>query len=140
MNDTSIEKKAYFGRRDIKKITIPEHVVSVGDWAFASCRNLEEVEFSGEDVMLGKAVFQKCEKLRRICVKGKHPDVAYLLAAVPVRLGDSYLLNLSDAGSEQWLERFDTVLLARLKEHEMEGFAGQFVCGEEESGRKNEED
>ena len=81
MNDTLIEKKAYFGRRDLKKVTIPESVRTVGDWAFASCRNLEEVEFAGEDVILGKAVFQKCERLRKICVKGKHPDAALYLDA-----------------------------------------------------------
>ena len=140
MIDTCIEKKAFFGRRDLKKMAVPEQVRSVGDWAFASCRNLEEVEFAGDHVTLGKAVFQKCERLRKIEVRGKHPDVAYLLGMVPVQLGDPYLLNFSDAGSERWLERLDGVLLARLHEHEMEGFAGQFVCGEEDSGRKNEED
>jgi len=140
LNNIFIEKKAYFGRRDIRRITIPESVQAIGDWAFASCRNLEEVEFEREDTVLGKAVFQKCEKLRRICVKGKHEDVAYLLGAVPVRLGEPYLLDLSDAGSKRWLEQFDAVLLARLGENEMEGFAGQFVCGEEDSGRKNEDD
>lgn len=134
---TDIDKKAFWGQRNLKRVILPERIRNLGDWAFASCRNLEEVEFAGEHVTLGKQVFQNCPKLRRIARPGIHEDVSWLLGAVPKYMPELYLMDMKDSERDSWLERWDAALVRRLAESDEEGFADQFMCGLENFGHQD---
>lgn len=136
---TKIGKKAFLGQRNLKRAVLPEGIHTIGDWAFAGCRNLEEVEFLGAGAELGKDVFQNCQKLRRIKEKGLPDDISYLLASVPLHMQERYLLNIKEAGSENWLSRWDASLVRRIRESDEEGFADQFMCGLENFGHQDKE-
>ena len=134
---TDIDKKAFWGQRNLKRVILPESIQNLGDWAFASCRNLEEVEFLDEHVVLGKQVFQNCPKLRRIARPGIHEDVIWLLGAVPKYMPELYLMDMKDSERDSWLERWDAALVRRLAESDEEGFADQFMCGLENFGHQD---
>lgn len=54
--------KMAFSNCGFNEITIPESVAQIDDFAFMGCRNLESVIIP-DDVILGKSVFNGCNKL-----------------------------------------------------------------------------
>ena len=130
----AIEKKAYLSRKDLKEITIPESVEEVGDWAFAYCDELRNVNFLNDQVRFGKAVFLECNKLKRIRVEGKSKAVARLLAAAVTVANAPYLLDLREAGSKEWFAKWDARMLTILHTPDDEGYSKQVLCGEEDYG------
>lgn len=62
---TSIADLAFFGS-GINTITVPSSVKSIGNFAFAFCRNLENVNFSGSLEYLGQGAFMLCDKLKEM--------------------------------------------------------------------------
>ena len=61
-----IEKGAYAGRDDIKKIVIPEGVVEISDEAFIFCEQLASVTLPSTLKKIGKSAFQECVNLVEI--------------------------------------------------------------------------
>lgn len=61
---------AVFAGRSIKKVTIPASVVSIADYAFVSCTNLESVIFADISnsnlTTIGNVVFQGCSSLKSL--------------------------------------------------------------------------
>lgn len=52
----------------LKKVTMPQSVVEVGELAFAFCESLEEIELSTKITKIEKGTFCHCKSLRSICV------------------------------------------------------------------------
>ena len=149
-----IGKKAFLSKKYLRSVTIPASVESVGDWAFAYCDSLREVCFEGRDVSFGKAVFMECPKLRCIrfldgtgegvgtetvgkceeagAVAGKCEGVGALLAAAVTQMESPYLLDAKEAGSREWLGKWDARMLAILNAADDEGYSKQILCGEED--------
>lgn len=50
----------------IVSLKIPGSVVSVGEFAFADCRNLTDVTFSGNTEIIGFSAFRNCAGLRNV--------------------------------------------------------------------------
>jgi hypothetical protein len=44
---TSVSKKAFLGRKSLKKLLLPESIESIGGWGFAGCENLAEITLAG---------------------------------------------------------------------------------------------
>ena len=129
---TGIGRKALMGNRRLQKLTLPETLVQIDDWALAGCRRLREVTMPRGK--LGKGVFQDCEGLRKIQFSdGGSEDVAALLSEV-ARHDIVYLLDLPAAGSAEWLRQWDAWLLRFLDQSDQEGYSGQVPCGEEDYG------
>ena len=59
-----IADNAFKGLSAIRKITVPNTVVSIGRYAFAECPNLESATVNGSDATMGAYAFQKCPKLK----------------------------------------------------------------------------
>lgn len=63
---TSIKGSVFYGNRNIKEITMPNQIVSVGLFAFRECHNLESITLSNNLESLGDSCFWNCYKLAEI--------------------------------------------------------------------------
>ena len=70
VNDNSVGSKVEDEsfRDKIKKVIIWCNVTHIGDYAFADCFNLEEVEIQNSVTSIGKGAFMGCEKLSAIVI------------------------------------------------------------------------
>lgn len=137
---TEIAKKAFLSRKHIRELILPPTIKRIEDWAFAYCGQLEQITLPGGAEEIGKAVFVNCDALQKItCQKALgqqewSADVAYLLALAVKDLDAYYLLDLKNAGSGEWLSKWDARLLSVMKEDDNEGYLKQVLCGEEDYG------
>ena len=67
---TRIEDNAFDFCDALKKVMIPDTVRTIGEYAFANCKNLEEVCFQQPAKLeyLPEHVFQQCNKLHQIVI------------------------------------------------------------------------
>lgn len=141
-----IAKKAFLSKKYLRSVTVPASVEEVGDWAFAYCDALREVSFGERDVRFGKAVFMECPSLRAIHFPEGAPEgrlgdgagemaaagIDALLAAAVTQMESPYLLDGREAGSGEWLEKWDARMLTILRAADSEGYSKQILCGEED--------
>ena len=135
-----IARKEFLSRKNLRKIIVPACVTEVGDWAFAYCDNLHTAVFEGRP-SFGRAVFLECKGLRFLYV-GTTPDnadgeseaVAALLAAAVTVADAPYLLDAREAGSAEWLQKWDARMQVILQSPDTEGYSKQVLCGEEDYG------
>lgn len=132
-----IGKKAFLSKKRLRRITLPESLEAVGDWAFACCANLVEAVFPEKNIRFGKNVFLECVCLDRIS-QGEHRESGRfqpeLLAAAVRDMDAYYLLELPAVGSGEWLSKWDARLAALLGAPDQEGYSRQVLCGEEDYG------
>lgn len=190
---TALGKKAFLSQKHLRKVILPDTIAEVGDWAFAYCSGLKQVELPKREISFGKSVFLECGALEFLKVRemsgethsspgqchnpacemrlqednlGRSlpsdtkwmPDkadgedlgegavcsnntaenqeemTAALLAAA-VTVGEAYyLLDVCEAGSREWLAKWDARMLAVIHTPDQEGFSKQILCGEEDYG------
>ena len=112
---------------------IPENVELVDDWAFAKCTDLKKVTMPRSS--LGKGVFEGCSALEELILYDCDSEtVSHLLAAVAPRNDAGYLMELKEAGSRTWYDKWDSWLKRILESEDQEGYSGQVPCGEEDYG------
>jgi len=137
---SAIERKQFSNKKQLRKITVPACVKSVGDWAFAYCDSLSVAVFEGRPVF-GRSVFLECKGLRHVYI-GTTPEeageqgeaVAALLAAAVTVADAPYLLDAQEIGSAEWLAKWDARMMVILQSADTEGYSKQVLCGEEDYG------
>lgn len=157
-----IDRKAFLSKKHLRGIVLPASIQEVGDWAFAYCDHLKQVTFQGDCQKFGKAVFLDCRNLAQIdCPEQKSvtedpgqeeqesaadqeqgnaetvrksAGCGSLLAAAVTKMDSDYLLDLEEAGKEEWYRKWDARLLAILHTPDAEGYSRQVLCGEEDYG------
>ncbi len=132
-----IGKKAFLSKKGLRRITLPDSLEAVGDWAFAYCANLWEAVFPERNIRFGKNVFLECGCLTGISQRecGENERFQPELLAAAVRDMDAYyLLELPAVGSREWLSKWDARLAALLVAPDQEGYSRQVLCGEEDYG------
>lgn len=146
---TVIGKKAFLTAKELKELVLPEHINTIQDWAFASCRSLETITLPRKKIEIGQGILKDCSKLRRIITAGIEVDddavteegtdtaVSYLLAAAMSMLDAFYLFNPKTAGSESWLGQWDARMLTLMGQEDTEGFSKMLLCGEEDYGSRD---
>lgn len=155
----ALSKKAFLSRKNLKRVVLPEGLEEVGDWAFAYCTGLESIWMPKKNIKLGSGVFMECPGIRKIYVyetekkersltetdnnngmerKGKEDQIAALLAAA-VMMGAEYLLDIQEAGSEQWILKWDARMKAVMETEDEDGYTKMILCGEEDYGCSLEE-
>ena len=131
-----IERKAFLSRKQLKEICLPGELQEIGDWAFAYCSNLTGVWFPRRNLQMGKSIFKECGALKGIW--HLHEDSAreyqsgMLLGAVPVKMETEYLFTPKEAGSQEWIMRFDARLKWFLEQPDEDGYLNMVYCGEED--------
>lgn len=132
----SIGKKALLSRKSLRRVSLPETIEEVGDWAFAYCDELREVQIFGKGIRFGKGIFRECGKLRLVTVEGKPRDIGGLLAASVTLLDAPYLFTPLRCGDGDWLKQWDARMLQILRAADKEGYSKMVLCGEEDYGSK----
>lgn len=127
----AIGKKAFLSRKNLRRVILPDSIEEIGDWAFAYCGGLKEVRLPDGAVRFGKAVFMECGSLESLSGTRAQGE---LLAAAVTALDANYLLDVRGAGSEEWLAKWDSRLLAIMRVPDSEGYSRQVLCGEEDYG------
>lgn len=137
---TGIGKKAFLSKKNLRRVTLPDTVEEIGDWAFAYCDHLSEVILPRRELRFGRAVFMECRELQRISARTQIQEKsgpafpAELLAAAVTSMDAAYLLDTEAAGTEEWLEKWDARLVSILRTSDQEGYSKQILCGEEDYG------
>ena len=129
---TGIVKKAFLGCKQLKTLTIPENIKTIGDWGFAGCDQLKDVFMKPRQILFGKGVFERDKKLRRIQIEGKSEKTSYLLAAAVKVMEADYFLENEEVGSIQWYKKWDQKLENILNLKDDEGYHLYVLCGEED--------
>lgn len=62
----AVEDYGFIWNTDLKSVTLPHTVTSIGQWAFAECSSLETVELPETLTSIGTAAFLECTALREI--------------------------------------------------------------------------
>lgn len=154
---TRIWKKAFFNCRNLRFLQLPDAVERIESWAFAHCPKLERVELPLKPVELGKDLFLGSDRLREIALRpveeggaGQDADVedlfagcgsaeiARLLAAAATKMGAPHLFLIEEAGSREWLQRWDARLLVLMREDDNDGYEKQVLAGEEDYERTDQ--
>ena len=141
LNVTVIKKKTFLSLRFVQKIYVPNTILSIDDYAFARCKNLETVYIPYKNIKIGQDILKDCKKLSYICDSSKYNfeddlnaynDVAFLLAKTLNELDAFFLFDLEGAGHKEWFEHLDATISMRLLKDDMEDFSKMILCGEEE--------
>ena len=130
---TVVGKKAFLSKKNLRRVTLPDTVEELEDWAFAYCNGLIQVTLPRKHIRFGRAVFLECSCLQQISDRnGLLPGE---LLAAAVRVFDAYyLMDMQEAGSGEWLRKWDARLLDLLHTSDQEGYSKQVLCGEEDYG------
>lgn len=139
-----IGAKAFLSCRQVEKLTLPDTLEQVEEWAFAHMKGLKDITFPAKEILFGKKVFLGCDGLRRVfltcggeAARGQYEGMPFFLASV-FRLGlENIQKNLSDLrlagdaeGQWRWLAGYDeavTLYLMRADDYNFEpAFIGWF--------------
>lgn len=128
---TSVLKKAFLGKRTLKKIILPDSVRSIGDFCFAHCINLSEVVLPA--LSAGDGIFTGCRSLQKITLPGMSEDKTVLLAGAVRNGAPAHLTDIEKIGDD-FLNKWDAWAISVLQAPDDEGFLNQILCGEEDYG------
>lgn len=143
-----VGKKAFMNSRQLRRVVLPDTVKKLGEWAFAYCGLLEEVEVPKRRVSIGKGCFLGDQRLLKIVLRQRaksqslewmkysvdyREDVACLLAAVNGMEDGEYLFDTKEAGEDAWIQKWDMRLLKMIEEPDEKGYTNMILCGEEDA-------
>lgn len=137
---TAIERKAFLSCKTIRSITLPAAIEEVGDWAFAHAEQLRTITIPHHMLSRGKELFLGCKRLREIVLDGTMEEKALrasqglgrMLALAVTILHDYFLFDPVDAGSDEWVRRWDEKLMGLIQLDDLDGFEELWTCGEED--------
>lgn len=135
---TEICKKAFFDCRYLQVLHLPDTLEHVDSWAFAHCPRLERVELPHRRIALGKDLFIGSDRLREVVLLPGGEDIAELLAAAAVKMETSLLFSVEEAGTAEWLQKWDARMLVVLRSDDNEGYEKQVLAGEEDYERTDQ--
>ena len=161
-----LTKKTFLSRKHLRKVILPDTLEEIGDWAFTYCTNLESVWLPKKEMKLGNRIFMECPNIHRIYTyepgvarddfgrkqhgnrtseeqqenrKSEEDQWAALLAAATLMLDAEYLVNFTEAGSVEWIRKWDARMNGVLDMDDSEGYTRMILCGEEDYGTNIDE-
>lgn len=125
----SISAKAFLSQTGIRKLTLPDTIVEIGDWAFCHMKNLEKLTLCSMPGF-GRQVFKGCQ-VKEIEVAGLGEPGAWKLVAAGITFWKESFEVLQEAfekdSLEIWLSGYDEALLLYLNQPDDIGFVPGFV-------------
>lgn len=115
----SVDRKAFFGCKNLVEIILPESIEDVGDWAFYKCVNLKRVYIGttiSDKTIWRKNVFDGCDRLEKVVFSGMPENYSILYAMTKTCLNCDYLFRADNIFTREWFEIFDVKLLSCLRE------------------------
>ncbi len=128
----NIKKKAFLGCKQLRSISLPETVKNVGEWAFAFCDSLSELKLASNRAVFGQGAFKNDSRLEKLWIEGRSEASARMLAAAVTVMDAEYLLDTAEAGSSEWIRKWDQKLENILNLADDEGYHLYVLCGEED--------
>jgi len=132
----AIERKAFLSCKTIREITLPQSIEEIGDWAFAHAEQLRTITIPNHALRRGKELFLGCVRLKEIIVDTRSDMREYglgrMMSIAVTALGDYFLFDPVDIGSDTWVERWDSKLLDLIRLDDLDGFEELWTCGEED--------
>lgn len=138
---TQIYKKAFFNCRYLRFLTLPDTIEKIDNWAFAHCQQLEQVELPWKLMSLGKDLFIGSGNLKKIVLRPQEgsghdgTEISRLLAVAATGMEDPHLFQIEEAGTPEWLKKWDARMLVLMHEDDNEGYDKQVLAGEEDYER-----
>lgn len=130
--------------RQLEQVVLPQRRMTLGQDLFIGSDRLKEIRLrlpGGELPPLrgeqgpGKS---GCAYARtgssEGCSSCKGMEIAELLAVAATKMEDHHLFSIEEAGTEDWLKKWDARMLVILREDDSEGFAKQVPTGVEDFG------
>ena len=74
---TSIGNEAFYGRFNLKIISLPLGLKSIGTYAFGSCENLTSINIPNSVTSIGSSAFSSCSKLTSISIPSSTTFIGY---------------------------------------------------------------
>ena len=71
---TTIKYRAFYNRRSLKSITIPNSVTTIGEDAFLYCRSLKSITIPNSVTTIGRDAFRDCDSLTIYCEAESKPE------------------------------------------------------------------
>ena len=68
---TSVGEKAFYGKTNLKTVTLGKNIKTIGSRAFYNCKKLSAVTIPAKVTSIGKKAFYNCKKLKNITIKTK---------------------------------------------------------------------
>ena len=132
----AIERKAFLSCKSIRRITLPNTIEEIGDWAFAHAEHLKMITVPYHALTRGKELFLGCVRLKEISVDA-HADfdelgLSRMTAIAVTALRDYFLFAPLEIGSDEWVRRFDAKLFDLIRLDDLDGFMELWTCGEED--------
>lgn len=133
-----IKKKQFMGDKSLRSYVVPEGTKEIGEWAFASCRELARVAIPASVEKIGREAFANCDKLRAVSwyrESAGEVDELESLMAIALRFfgGDAgELAARRKDGSKAWLAVWDKACKDFLESSDEEGFRPFLAGGEED--------
>ena len=130
-----IEKKEYLGNRNLYHVYLPESILTLEDWCFAHCKNLQTVWMPRKVVLTGRDVFLGCDKLSNVYIYNK--DYIYEEFSENLAFGIKNFLkgdrfDFSVFGTTEWFCRYDEQLAIYINEPDEANFEPFLAGGEED--------
>lgn len=129
-----IGEKSFLSCRDVEKLTLPDTVEVVENWAFAHMKGLTEISFPSREISFGKKVFLGCSQLKKVGLGGAvdlYAGIPYFLASMFLYFPQDRLLHLEQAGDRigqwDWLVKYDEELAAYLRKADDYDFVPAFI-------------
>lgn len=130
-----IEKKEYLGNRNLYHVYLPESILTLEDWCFAYCKNLQTVWMPRKVVLTGRDVFLGCDKLSSVYIYDK--EYIYEEFSENLAFGIKNFLkgdrfDFSVFGTTEWFCRYDEQLAIYINEPDEANFEPFLAGGEED--------
>ena len=132
----AIERKAFLSCKSICRITLPDTIEEIGDWAFAHAEHLKKITVPCHALTHGKELFLGCVRLMEISVNA-HADfdelgLSRMMAIAVTALRDYFLFEPLEIGNDEWMRHFDAKLFDLIRLDDLDGFMELWTCGEED--------
>lgn len=130
-----IDKKVFLGKNKLVQVILPSSLLTIGDWAFAHCRNLEWIQVPDHSLTTGKEVCVGCRKLRYYGTGRTTRDC--LLPMMMKHHLSEQLCNPAEYYSNEWYARIDQRIGDFLDAQDNADYQGLWTFGEEDYTDRN---